>query len=132
MKRMKALVALGLFVAVATLVPVYAQEPAGGIKITSTAYHITTNTTNTPVADGVAARIYAIVVNTSNAGTSWTLSVKTKEATPKILVNALTLATSQNPLVISFAPYGISTTDGLDVITAGSAAGVADVWVVTR
>jgi hypothetical protein len=73
--------------------------------------------------------LYSIVINTSNAGTSWTLTVQDKQGTPAILVSALALATSQNPLVLNFGPTGIKMTSGIDVITGGTTAGVADFWI---
>jgi hypothetical protein len=111
--------------ALASLAP--AQELGNGFAITKKQIHSTTKTTVTPVAQTVT--VYSIVINTSNAGTSWTLTVQDKQGTPAILVSALALATSQNPLVLNFGPTGIKMTSGVDFITGGTTAGVADFWI---
>ena len=130
MKQFKLLAALLAVVAVAHVAPVlHAQEIPGGPVVTKKQIHFTTKTTNTPVSS--TCTLYAIVINTSNAGTSWTLTVQDKQGTPAILISALTLATSQNPLVYTF-PQGIKMTSGIDVTTGGTTAGVADIWVTYR
>lgn len=126
---------LGAFLAVIALahiapVALQAQElPGGGINVTKKQIHSTTKTTVTPVsADCV---LYSIVINTSAAGTAWTLTVQDKGSTAAILVSALALATTQNPLVINFN-NGIKMTGGIDVITGGTTAGTADFWLTYR
>lgn len=123
----KSLVVASAALALATA-PISAQE--FGVQNTAKANHFTTKTTWTPTTSTV--RLYSIVVNTSAAGTAWTLTVTNKESTAKTVVSALTLATSQNPLVINFGPAGILMTSGIDVVTGGTTAGTADVWVTYR
>lgn len=127
MKNILRLVAL---CALALAIPVSAQELGNGYTITKKQIHSTTKTTVTPVAQTVT--LYEVVVNTSNAGTSWTLTVQDKQGTPAILVSALALATTQNPLILNFGPTGIKMTGGIDFITGGTTAGVADFWVTYK
>jgi hypothetical protein len=128
MKKFTLIVALVAAVAVASFAPTLkAQELGNGFVITKKQIHSTTKTTVTPVAQSVT--LYEIVITTSNAGTAWTLNVQDKQGTPAILVSALALATSQNPLVLNFGPTGVRMTGGIDVTTGGTTAGVADFWL---
>lgn len=127
MKKFIPILALCAVVAALSVAPVSGQELGNGFSITKKQIHSTTKTTVTPVSQTVT--LYEIVINTSAAGTSWTLTVQDKGGTAAVLISALTLATSQNPLVINFGPTGIKMTGGIDVITGGTTAGTADFWL---
>jgi hypothetical protein len=124
------LIIVGIVGALALSGSAFSQELGTGYIITKKQIHSTTKTTVTPVAQTVT--LYEVVINTSNAGTGWTLAIQDKEATPAILVSALALATSQNPLILNFGPTGIKMTSGIDFITGGTTAGVADFWVTYK
>ncbi len=98
----------------------FAQEY--GLKWVRAAQHITTKTTTNVVASTVT--LHTLIISTSNAGTSWTLTVQDKSTTPKILyVGTVSVST-----IVIELPVGIVMTGGIDLVTAGSTAGVMDVW----
>lgn len=118
---------IGLIAIVGLLVlPVSGQEY--GVNYARNAYHITTNTTNTPVSQ--TARLATLVIQVSNAGTSWVLQVKTKEGTPKILYNWVT-ATGVGNFNVAL-DVGVLMTSGIDIVTSGTTPGVADVFIAYR
>lgn len=123
----KALQLLGCVIVISAfcVVSVPAQE-LGIPTWTRYAAHITTKTTTTPVA--VTAVLHTVVINCSGAGTAWTITIQSKEDTPKILyVATLTVGTTTISL-----PVGIKMTSGIDIVTGGTTAGVADVWMTYR
>lgn len=98
-----------------------------GTALTTYAVRITTNTTTTPVA--TTAYISSIVVSSEVAGTTSTLTIQDKSATPKKLINGFTtVAVTTTPTVINFQTP-ILMTSGLDIITAGVAAATLDIWI---
>ncbi|HEX3108112.1 MAG TPA: hypothetical protein VHU41_03380 [Thermoanaerobaculia bacterium] len=88
------------------------------------AAHITTKTTTTPTAS--TAYISSITICVSGAGTSWSISVQNKEATPKIYytVSSVALGTT----TFNFTEP-ILATSGIDIVTAGTTAGTMDVFI---
>jgi hypothetical protein len=107
-------------------VPVTSVATVGTTALaTTTAYsaHITTSATTTVVA--TTAYVYTVQVAVSNAGTGWTITIRSKEATPKILYTA-TAAVGSTMVITAEVPIGL--TSGIDIITAGTA-GVADIWI---
>ena len=98
-----------------------------GLRNTKKSYHLTTNVTNTSVAQ--TATLYGITINCSTAGTAWTITIRDKSGTPQNVINALTFATSQNPLTIQIPLPGIVMNGGIDIITAGTTPGVADLFI---
>ena len=62
----------------------------------------------------------------SNAGSAWTITIRSKEATPKILYTATAVVGSFTPVDVQ-VPIGV--TSGIDIITAGTTPGVADIWI---
>jgi hypothetical protein len=105
--------------------PVFAAEEYG-IQWTRASQHQTTNTTWTPSDKTI--RVNTLFLNVSNAGTSWVITVKSKEGTPKILWSAT--ATVGNFPILAL-PVGVEVLNGLDVTFTGTA-GVADFWIVYR
>lgn len=93
---------------------------------TRTGQHQTNNTTWTPVTGTCHAT--ALFMNVSNAGTSWVITVQTKESTPRILYKAT--ATVGNFTILNLI-NGIELTNGMDVTFAGTA-GVADFFFVYK
>lgn len=93
-------------------------------KLESKSFHVTTNTTNTPWAGNVL--LLSLVVCCTGAGTAWTIQVKSKESTPKILYSA-TLATG-TAIPIALTDCGGIEMDGVDIVTAGTTPGTLDVW----
>jgi hypothetical protein len=107
-------------------VPVTSVATVGGTALkATTAYsaHITTSATTTVVAS--TAYVYTVTVAVSNAGTAWTITIRSKEGTPKILYSATAAVGTTTPISAE-VPIGL--TSGIDIVTAGTA-GVADVWV---
>lgn len=98
-----------------------------GAALNATAFHITTNATTNVTA--ALAYVSSIVITTDAAGTTSTVTIQDKSATPKKLVNAaVTTAISTTPTVLALtAP--VLMTGGIDIITAGVAAATIDVWV---
>lgn len=89
---------------------------------------IAANGTFTPVA--VSCVLKQIVYSCSNAGTTWTLQIQDKAGTPNIIVPAIALVVGGPNIVLS--PFWISPIPmdaGIDIITAGAAAGVVFVWL---
>jgi hypothetical protein len=106
-----------------------AAQPINGVlkTLTPAANHITTNTTITLTA--ADAWISSIVITVDAAGTTSTVTVQDKGATPKKLVNGLsTTGITNTPTVISL-PQPVLMSGGIDIITAGAVAGTEDVWV---
>ena len=107
-------------------VPVTSVATVGGTALkATTAYsvHITTSATTTVVAS--TAYVYTVTVAVSAPGTGWTITIRSKEATPKILYTATAAAGTTTPISAE-VPIGL--TSGIDIVTAGTA-GVADVWI---
>jgi len=93
---------------------------------TRTGVHQTTNTTWTPVSSTCNA--YILYMNVSNAGTSWIITIKTKESTPRVLYS--TTATVGNTAILNNT-LGLEMTNGIDVTFSGTA-GVADFFIVYK
>jgi hypothetical protein len=107
-------------------VPVTSVATLGGTALkTTTAYstHITTSAT-TPVI-GSTAYVYTVTVAVSNAGTGWTITIRSKEGTPKVLYSATAAVGTTTPISAE-VPIGLIS--GIDIVTAGTA-GVADIWI---
>jgi hypothetical protein len=90
--------------------------------------HITTNTTVTVVSTTCYLR--SIAIGVPNAGTTWTLVIRNKEATPKTVYIA-----SGTGGAVSTGTVGLSwdepiiMTGGIDIVTSGGTPGVADVFL---
>ena len=82
---------------------------------------LTTNATTT-----VSSRntyITAISLTVTTAGTATTLTIQDAQATPVVLVNALTTtATNTAPTIYSFGSQGIFMNNGVSIVTAGTTA----------
>jgi hypothetical protein len=107
-------------------VPVTSVATVGGTALkATTAYsaHITTSATTTVVAS--TAYVYTVTVSVTGAGTGWTITIRSKEGTPKILYSATAAVGTTTPISAE-VPIGL--TSGIDIVTAGTA-GVADVWI---
>lgn len=89
---------------------------------------ITTKATFTPV--NVSCILKQIVIACAAAGTAWTLQVQDKAASPNVLVAAFTLTVpaDDKPIIIFFE-QPIPMDAGIDIITAGTTAGQASVWL---
>ena len=88
--------------------------------------HQTTNTTWTPVS--ATCNATSLFMNVSNAGTSWIITVKTKESTPRVLWSGT--ATVGNVTILN-VNVPIEITNGMDVTFSGTA-GVADFFFVFK
>ena len=97
-----------------------------GIQWTYGNNHQTSNTTWTPYTGTVVCN--AIWFNVSNAGTSWVITVKSKESTPSILWSGTAAVGNFSVLAL---PVGIKILNGIDVTFSGTA-GVADFWTTCR
>jgi hypothetical protein len=138
---MKKLLTLILILAVATIsqagnvnvvnpaskpVPVTSVATVGTTALaTTTAYstHITTSASTTVTS--ATAYVYTVTIAVTNAGTGWTITIRSKEGTPKILYTATAAIGTTTPISAE-VPIGL--TSGIDIVTAGTA-GVADVWI---
>jgi hypothetical protein len=99
---------------------------AGGTPLTQTFYsgHITTSATT--VVNATTSYVQTLVIAVTNAGTGWTITVRSKEATPTVLYSGTAALGTITP--ISVQSPGVISGSGIDIITAGTA-GVADVKV---
>ncbi len=89
------------------------------------ASHITSKTTTTPVAS--TCYVSSIAISVTGAGSSQTLVIQNKEATPKVLYTAgAAIVVGNNYL--NFAEPMLMTS-GIDIVTAGTTAGTQDVFV---
>lgn len=86
--------------------------------------HITSKTTTTITSS--TAYVQSIVINVSGAGSSQTLTIQDKEATPKILYSTTIAVGNSQPITLQ-AP--VVMTSGIDIVTAGTTAGTQDVFV---
>ena len=89
------------------------------------AYHVTTNTTNTPFSNDVL--LLSLIVCATGAGTAWTITVKYKEATPKTIYSATIAVGTTNIALTDIG--GAYMAGGVDIVTAGTTPGTLDVWV---
>lgn len=94
-------------------------------KLECKSYHVTTNVTNTPWAGSVG--LLSLVICTTGAGTTWVITVKSKEATPKIIYQATVAAGTVVPIALTDAGF-IEMIGGIDIVTSGATPGVLDVW----
>ena len=116
---------LGVALTFSTMVNVDAQTTLPYLFRSN--YHITTNTTNT-----ISGTLYlrSLVINCSVAGASSnTLTVKTKEGTPKIIFQATNIAVGTTTIALT-REGEILCTSGIDIVTATGTAPTADVFVV--
>lgn len=98
-----------------------------GTALNTFSVHLTSNTTTTPVAS--TAYISSISISNEVGGTTSTITVQDKSATPLKLVNGVaTTALTTTPTVINFQSP-VKMTSGIDIITAGVVAATVDVWV---
>jgi hypothetical protein len=108
-------------------VPVTSVATVGGAPLkTTTGYsaHVTTNATATPTSS--TAYVYTVTVAVSNAGSAWVITIKSKEATPKILYSATAAVGTTTPISAQ-VPIGL--TSGIDIVTTGTTPGTADIWI---
>lgn len=91
---------------------------------TRSAYHITAKGVYWPTF--TTSHLNTLSCNVSNAGTAWILTVKTQEATPKVLWQWHTADGVGNFNILSL-PIGIKMTSGIVVDSSGTTAGVADI-----
>jgi hypothetical protein len=111
----------------AQAIPVTQAPLVGGAALAANFYsaHITTNTTNTVVSSTAYAQ--TLVIACTNAGSAWTITVRSKEATPTVLYTATLAVGTTTP--VSVQVPGVISTSGIDVITAGTTPGVVDVKI---
>jgi hypothetical protein len=97
----------------------------GSATVPHTPIHITSSGTITPFAG--TCKISQIVITVTTAGTTWTIKIQNKEATPKVLyINSGTgvlVGTTVITLNVSALMVG-----GVDIITAGTP-GIMDVFI---
>lgn len=108
-------------------VPVTTVSSIGGAPLTTTttfSTRVTTNTTVTVVA--TTAYVNSAVVSVSAAGSNWVIRIQSKEATPKILYQATAVVGTVQPVNV-VVPIGLNT--GIEIVTTGTTAGTADIWV---
>ena len=98
----------------------------GADSYTRTGTHQANNTTWTPVS--ATCNAYLLYMNVSNAGTSWIITIKTRESTPRVLWSGT--ATVGNTSVLNNT-IGLEMTSGMDVTFSGTA-GVADFFFVYK
>jgi hypothetical protein len=108
-------------------VPVTSVATVGGAALKATiAYsaRVTTNATTTVI--GSTAYVYTVTVSVSGAGSAWTITIRSKEATPKILYTATAAVGTTTPISAE-VPIGLNS--GIDIVTAGTTPGTADIWI---
>jgi len=72
------------------------------------------------------AYVNTVQVTVSGAGSAWTITIRSKEATPKILYSATAAVGSFTPVNVQI-PIGL--VSGIDIVTAGTTPGTADIWI---
>ncbi len=107
-------------------IPVYQSARAGTTNLTSNFYsgHITTSTTTTVTS--TTCYVSTVFISVTNAGTAWTITIRSKEGTPTVLYTATATLGSFTPVSVQLP--GVISTSGLEIVTAGTA-GVADVKI---
>ncbi len=105
--------------------------------ITPITKRITTGTTGTPATTNVIATscvVFLIAVACAGAGTAWTMEIRDKSPTPNVLVPAFTLTVPTdgkvNILLNLEQDFPLPMNGGIDIITAGTTAGVVAVWMI--
>jgi|SRR5215831_12084280 len=88
--------------------------------------HQTNNTTWTPVSS--TCWVPTLIFNVSGAGTSWIITIKNKESTPKVLWSGTATLGTVTVLAMDF---GLEMTGGIDVTFSGTA-GTADFYLVYK
>ncbi len=126
MKKLR-LFGYALALAVAVIV-VQAQDMDVG-QWTRFAYHITAKGTYIPTRS--TCDINTMNVNISNAGTSWVLTVESIQNEPRVLWQWHTADAVGNFSQIKL-PVGIQMTGGIQVVSSGTTAGVADIEITGR
>ncbi len=126
MKKFR-LIGYGALLAVTVLI-VHAQDMDVG-KWTRFAYHITAKGVYTPTSS--TCDMNTMNVNVSNAGTSWVLTVETIQNEPRVIWQWHTADGVGNFSQISL-PVGILMTGGIQVVSSGTTAGVADIAITGR
>jgi len=89
-----------------------------------TAYHLTANGTTTVTS--TTAYIKAIQITCTTAGTTETITIRDKGGTPKTLYQSGTLVVGS---VFTYQGAPLLMTGGIDIIYAGTTAGVVDVFL---
>lgn len=90
-------------------------------------FRITTNTTTTPIS--ADAYLSSIAITSEVAGTTSKITVQSKNATPRILIDGLvTTAINTTPTVINFQTP-ILMSGGIDIVTSGAVAATVNVWL---
>jgi hypothetical protein len=105
-------------------VPVTNVGLTGAASVVPYAAHITTSTTTTVTSS--TAYLNAIVITTTNAGTTWALKIQNKEGTPKVIYNIAAVAAGTVTIPLQGA---LIMTSGIDIITTGATPGVVDVFL---
>ena len=134
MKKLITIAALAFAFAVPQL---FAQNTStggefGGLKNTVKQYHVTGNTTINVATQ--TARLYGLVINATNAGTTWTVTAQGVSAgsqgTVPIAIGPITIALG-NVTVPAIPQPGINLNGGINLTFTGTA-GAADIWVQYR
>lgn len=106
---------------------VFAQEH--GVHWTRFAYHITAKGTYYPTLS--TCDINTVSANISNAGTAWVLTFETIQNEPRVIWQWHTADGVGNFNQINL-PVGIRMTGGVQVVSSGTTAGVADIHITGR
>ncbi len=111
-----------------TVIVVHAQDMGVG-QWTRSAYHLTAKGTYTATFTNPSV-LNSFDVNISNAGTSWVLVLKDRQATPLTLWRWVTADGVGNFHIA--LPIGIKMANGIAIESSGTTAGVADVALTHR
>ncbi len=87
--------------------------------------HITAKTTTTPVAS--TCYLSSLAVSVTSAGSSQTLVIRDKQATPSTLYTAGAAIVVGNTYISFSEP--VIMTSGIDIVTGGTTAGTQDVFI---
>jgi hypothetical protein len=126
MKKFR-LIGYALVLAIGVIV-VRAQDMDVG-SWTRFAYHIAANGVYKPTIS--TCDINTMNVNISDAGTAWVLTVETIQNEPRVLWQWHTADAVGNFSQIKL-PIGILMTGGIQVVTSGTTAGIADIEITGR
>jgi hypothetical protein len=78
-----------------------------------------------------SCQLNQICIAVENAGTAWTMKIQDKATIPFVIVPTFTMIVPADPgpIIIPF-DWPLYMDGGIDIITAGTTAGVAYVWMI--
>jgi hypothetical protein len=93
-------------------------------------YEAVINTNATTPVTTRNSYVTSITLLVTAGGTSSSITIEDGQTTPQVLVDALaTTAVGTTPTILSFGEQGILFTNGIKIVTNGTAAATVSVWI---